>query len=92
MADRLLQLKQDDLIYRLLLIRRSVVDPNQQMSLTGSVSHLMSQALSLMMAVSQGQLFIIYPFLDIESNSFATPFLPVSSIKLVALDHHAPVL
>ncbi|KAK4833064.1 hypothetical protein QYF61_027726 [Mycteria americana] len=43
-------------------------------------------------ASPQGQLFTLYPFLDIEGNTSAPPSLPVSSEQPVAIDSHTPVM
>lgn len=67
-AQCLLYLKQRDLIHNLPLIRWSVVDHRHHMFFIGPVLDFYPQALNLFMAVSQMQLFTIYPFLSLANN------------------------
>jgi len=56
-AQCFLCLKQEGLVNRLLLIRQPVVDSDHQMSFIGLITYFNLQALNLIIAVSQRQLF-----------------------------------
>jgi len=87
-----LQLKEEGLINRLPLIWQYtlLVDPNYQTLFIGLVPNLNPQAHNLFIASSQGQLFAVYPLLNVEGNSPTPPTLPVPSKKVIALKHSIP--
>lgn len=62
------------------------------MSFISPISNFNSQAFSLIMTVSHGQLFATYLFLNKENNISAPSSLPVFSKKLVALGTSVPVV
>jgi len=51
-----------------------------------------SQALNLIMAVSQRQLFTIYQYFNMEGNMPPALSLPISSKKFVAISFSIPVV
>lgn len=63
------------------MIKQSVVDPDHQVSFIGPVPNFNPQILSLVRNVSQRQFFAVYPLLNIECNSPASPTLPIPSKK-----------
>ncbi|KAM9168533.1 butyrophilin subfamily 3 member A3-like [Mergus octosetaceus] len=66
------------------LIAQPVVDCDHKESFVGPVLGYYPQALNLLVAVSQRELFTIYPFLNIEGNTCTLPSLSISPVKLVA--------
>lgn len=62
------------------------------MSFIGPVPYFHPPALSMSTAVSQRQLFVLCPPLNIEGDAPAPPTLSVFSEKPVALNHSIPVV
>lgn len=85
------EVKQEDFVHRLPLIRQLVVDPDNQMCFVGLVPRFNTHALNLRVAVSQWQFFTIYPLLNIE-NSPVPPALPIPSKNLAALYCSIPIM
>jgi len=83
----LLKLNQGGPVKGIPFIMWPVADPNHLMSFICLVPNFYSQALNLIMAVSQRQQLTVYPLLNIESNSPSHPTLPFQSKKLVSLSH-----
>ena len=79
-------------IKRLPLFGQSVVDSNHKVPFIGLTLNFYPQALSLLVVVSQRQLFMIYPLLSIEGNTPTFPSLSLSPVKLVALHSSVPVV
>ena len=81
---------QESPISRLLLIRQHVVHPEHQMSLIGLVPNFNLCVLNLNVAVSQRQLFMVYPLLNIQGNCLIRPSLPIPYKELPAFNYSIP--
>ena len=62
------------------------------MPFTGPILDFYPQALNLIVAVPQTQLFAIYPLPNLEGNSATPPTLSIPSEKPVVLNQGIPVV